>query len=102
MIIGPGSVISMNTGSNQGSGNNTYNFLSISGFLVDKRVDAIFSSQPFTVPANYYFFSMKPLHMAGDRQNNSTNYFYYDFTIPIIYDSNSVIPAKTNGYLIQK
>ena len=102
MIIGPGSVISMNTGSSQGSGNNTYNFLAISGFLVDKTVDPIFVNTTYTVPDNYYFVRMKPLHMAGDRQNNSTNYYYYDFTFPIIYDSNKVVPAKTNGYLKRK
>ncbi len=102
MILGPGSIISMNTGTSQGNGNNAYNFLAISGFLVDKKVDAIFSSQQYTVPANSFFYRIKPLHMAGDRQSNSTNYYYYDFTMPIIYDSNSVIPAKTNGYLIQK
>jgi len=102
MILGPGSVISMNAGSSQGSGNNAYNFLAISGFLVDKTVDAIFLNTTYTVPANYYFVRMKPLHMAGDKQNNSTNYYYYDFTFPIIYDSNKVIPAYTNGYLKSK
>jgi len=96
MIIGPGSVISMNAGSSQGSGNNAYNFLAISGFLVDKTVDAIFINTTYTVPVNYYFVRLKPLHMAGD------NSFYYDYLLPIIYDSNKVIPARTNGYLKRK
>ena len=96
MIVGPGSVISMNTGTNQGSGNNTYNFLAISGFLVDKTIDAIFVDATYTVPANYYFVRLKPLHMTGDSG------YYYDFTIPIIYDSNKVVPARTNGYLKRK
>jgi hypothetical protein len=96
MILGPGSVISMDAGSSQGSGNNAYNFLAISGFLVDKTVDAIFINTTYTVPVNYYFVRLKPLHMAGDKS------FYYDYLLPIIYDSNKVIPAYTNGYLKRK
>ena len=96
MIFGPGTIISMDAGRSSGNGNNAYNFLAISGFLVDKKVDAIFSNQTYTVPANYFFYRMKPLHL------NASGSTYYDFTMPLIYDSNSVIPAKTNGYLIQK
>ena len=96
MIFGPGTIISMDAGRSSGNGNNAYNFLAISGFLVDKKVDVIFSNQTYTVPANYFFYRMKPLHL------NASGSTYYDFTMPLIYDSNSVIPAKTNGYLIQK
>ncbi len=96
MIFGPGTIISMDAGRSSGNGNNAYNFLAISGFLVDKKVNVIFSNQTYTVPANYFFYRMKPLHL------NASGSTYYDFTMPLIYDSNSIIPAKTNGYLIQK
>jgi hypothetical protein len=104
MILGPGTVISMDVGnpSNDLGNGNQFNFMAISGYLVEKKVDAIFSNTAYTVPANYYFVSMKPLHLTGDRAIGTTTYYYNETSLPIIYDSYKVVPAKTNGYLIHK
>jgi hypothetical protein len=105
MIIGPGSVISMDVGNpSTDLGSPTfYNFLAISGFLVDKKTDVIFSNQSYTVPANYYFVRIKPMYVSGEKEyGKSAPYYHFDYSFPMIYNANSVVPAKTNGYLIHK
>lgn len=102
MIFSSGSIISYSIGSSiWGSSGGSY--LTISGFLVDKKVECIFQNSNYIVPSNYFFISMKPKSPKGKIEGSySWERNYTDSFLPIIYDSNTTVPAGINGYIILK
>ena len=80
-ILPPGSEIGFNGGCNLGAGCSSP-FASMSGFLVDAGVTAVFQTSSIIVPAGQIFV------------------VYSTASIPSFYTEGQNVPANTNGYLL--